>query len=255
MKAGSMRLINHTISRARMFGMMKELEELGEPAISLYLPPGSNAADIATVQQIPHVEEIPPGLVQAALKSATGAVFFWGRSHKYLIMPPFNVLHRSVLYGYSIEGLKSILAVDYLIAVMLLRLGAYGIGLFGGEGLLQSKVGKGLVHSRHKKGGSSQRRFERHRLKQMEYFFSRVCEKAVEKLSPYLQQIDHVYYGGEKNTINLFVRQCEFCADLRGRVAARLLNIREPGQEGLLRSIKEVYSCRAMEAIPQNKLD
>ena len=250
-----MQLINHTISRVRMFGLMKELEELDEPAISLYLPPGSKAADISAVQQIPHVEEIPPGLVQTALKSATGAVFFWGRSHKYLIMPPFNVIHRSVLYGYSMEGLRSILAVDYRIAVLLVRLGAYGIGLFAGEGLLQSKVGTGLVHSRHKKGGSSQRRFERHRLKQMEYFFSRVCEKAAEKLGPYLPQIDRVYYGGEKNTINMFVKQCEFCANLRDRAAVRLLNIREPGQEGLLRAIKEIYGCRAVQAIAQDKLD
>jgi hypothetical protein len=51
------------------------------------------------------------------------------------------------------------------------------------------------VHSRHRQGGSSAHRFERHREKQIESFFTRVCGHAQEHLEPYLKQLDHVIYG------------------------------------------------------------
>lgn len=236
-----------------MMDILHDMEQLCEPSISLYIRPGDNIETLNIPElHIRGEENIPPELFITASRSLTGAIFFWGRSQKYMIMPPFPVMHSSISFDYAIEGLKSILETNYRIAVILIRLGAYGIGLFEGEKLLESKTGRGLVHSRHKKGGSSQRRFERHRQKQIEYFFTRICERAREKLAPYLQQIDHVYYGGERNTINLFLKQCDFCARFEGKAAARLLDIRAPGQDSLLRSILEVYSCRAVQATPQD---
>ena len=52
---------------------------------------------------------------------------------------------------------------EFILGLIIVRLGEYGVGVFQGENLLSSKVGTGLVHSRHRQGGSSSHRFERHR--------------------------------------------------------------------------------------------
>ena len=108
-------------------------------------------------------------------------------------------------------------------------------------------LGKGLIHSRHRKGGSSQRRFERGREKQMEYFFTRVCNHAREHLEPNLRQLDYVYYGGERHTLLSFRRQCDFLKQVEDRVYPSLLNVREPKQATLLSAVNQVWCSEVIE--------
>jgi peptide subunit release factor 1 (eRF1) len=146
-----------------------------------------------------------------------------------------------------VESLRQLISQDLTIAVVFIRLGLYGIGLFNGERLVSSKVGTGLVHARHRKGGSSQRRFERHRDKQMEYFFTSVCEKSREKLEPFSGQIDCLFYCGEKTTVNSFVKQCSFLRTLNACVMPRLIDIRGHGQRALTEAINKIWSCEVIE--------
>ena len=58
------------------------------------------------------------------------------------------------------------LGAEPTVAVVLVRLGGYAVGVFEGEQLVASKVGSRFVKGRHKKGGSSANRFRRRREEQ-----------------------------------------------------------------------------------------
>lgn len=195
----------------------------------------------------PGVEEAMSDIDEALARSKTGAVIFWGEQGKYLVLPPFPMKARLFSSGYDVEPLRALLQQELKVALILLRLDAYAIGVFQGETLLSSKVGTGLVHSRHSKGGSSAHRFERHRDKQMEYFFTRVCGHVREHLEPYLKQLDYVIYGGERHTLLSFRKQCEFVQQFDNRTLGTLLNVREPKQATLEAAISQAWSSEVVE--------
>jgi peptide subunit release factor 1 (eRF1) len=133
-----------------------------------------------------------------------------------------------------------------LLALVLVRLGAYAIGIYAGESLISSKVGTGLVHARHRQGGSSSHRFERHREKQMESFFTRVCGHVREQLEPHSRNLEYVLYGGTRETILEFRKQCHFLQAFDRRTLDLLLNVRDPNQAGLEEGIREAWSSRVI---------
>ena len=186
-------------------------------------------------------------IARTVSNSPTGAVLLWGEHGRYLVLPPFPLEQKVTSSGFDVEPLRSLLVQAPTVALILLRLGAYAVGVFRGEELISSKVGTGLVHSRHRKGGSSQRRFERHREKQTEYFFERACTRTRDRLAQYLGEIEHLFYGGERHTVREFRRQCRFVTALDDRVSARLLNVREPKQASLEAAIDEVWASQVIE--------
>jgi peptide subunit release factor 1 (eRF1) len=192
-------------------------------------------------------EELPSDLGKLVTNSKTGAVIFWGEQNRCLVLPPFPVVPRPVSTGFDINPLRSLLQREFTIALILVRLGSYAIGVFQGEELVSSKVGTGLIHSRHQKGGSSQQRFARHREKQMEFFFSRVCVHVRERMEPYMKRLDYVIYGGERNTLLSFRKQCRFLQLLEDRTLDTLLNVRKPGQRALEAAIGEAWSSEVIE--------
>jgi hypothetical protein len=239
---------NRRITRQQVLKLLDRMETLPGEAVTLYMPHNLSAPDREKML----VNARLPGPVAESVaaetgKSRTGAVLFWGVQYKALLKPPFPFIESPVLYGYDGEILRSMMNRDYVIAVLLIRLGLYSIGVFKGEQLLSGKSGTGLVHSRHKKGGSSQRRFERHREKQIEYFFTRVCGHVREQVEPYLDVLDYVRYGGEFLTINSFKKQCQFTKRLDDRVIDALLGIREPKRASLQTAIEEVWSSKLIE--------
>jgi hypothetical protein len=136
---------------------------------------------------------------------------------------------------------------DYSVAFILVRLGSYAIGVCRGEKLLSSKVGTGLVHGRHKKGGSSAHRFERHRDKQIEYFLTRVCQRSREQLEPYVKSIEYIVYGGARTTIQLLQKQCTFLGKLEIPNLPPQLDIPEPRQAVLKAAIGRVWTSAVYE--------
>jgi hypothetical protein len=236
-------LKRHRLSRARTLRLLEELENAPGTATTLYVPPGSAAPDIEnTPGMAPWSNEIQEQVCAEIARSRTGAGLFWGGLEKCLVLPPFPVRERLLSSGYEVEPLRSLLKRDPVLAVVLVRLGAYAVGVFRGEELVASKVGTGLVHSRHKKGGSSQRRFERRRGKQAESFFDRACARVRERLEPHVGQLDHLFYGGERHTLAAFRKRCPFLLDLDHLTSEARLNVREPGQATLEAAINEVWT-------------
>ncbi len=236
------------LTKDRLNRLLQKLKAADENGVSIYLPGSLSSSDIEkTIAVIINDKEILLEIVHEVSHSTNGAALFWGERYKYLVLPPFPVTDRLISQGFDTELLEGLINRDLTIALVLVRMGAYGVGVFHNEKLLASKVGTGLVHGRHRQGGSSAHRFERHRDKQIEYFFTRVCLHMREKLEPYLQHINYLFYGGENFTIRSFREQCQFLKKLDNRTLPRLLNVREPKQASLEEAIHDAWSSQVIQ--------
>jgi hypothetical protein len=239
--------IRSQMTKPRLLRLLEELDAVSGQTSSFCLPPNSSKNNIEDLLgTFLDVKQLPGDISKLIAESSTGAILFWGLDHRYLVAPPFPVYEKKVSGTCEIEPLYTLLHKEYLLSLVLVRLGAYGIGVFQGEELLSSKVGTGLVHARHRQGGSSSHRFERHREKQMETFFTRVCVHAREQLEPYSKKLDFILYGGTRETILDFRKKCHFLHEFDNCTLDRLLNVRDPKQAGLLEGIQEAWSSQVI---------
>jgi peptide subunit release factor 1 (eRF1) len=238
---------HYKLSKVSLLHLLDELKESSIQTGSLCIPAGSSRNNVAgmleTLVDLSNVSEDIAGYIY---NSPTGGMLFWGSTHRYLILPPFPLTKEKLSNTCEIGPLSDLLNQKFLLALILVRLGAYAIGIFAGERLISSKVGTGLVHARHRQGGSSSHRFERHREKQMESFFTRVCGHAREQLEPHSRNLEYVLYGGTRETILEFRKQCHFLRAFDGRTLDILLNVRDPNQAGLEEGIREGWSSRVI---------
>ena len=165
----------------------------------------------------------------------------------YLVLPPFPIAEEYMTNGYDVEPLRSLLSHDFLIGLVLVRLGSYSIGICRGTELIDSKTGTGLVHARHKKGGSSQARFARHREKQIEQFLIRVCGHLREHIEPHARSLDYLVFGGARTTILLLRKRCSFLNQFDDRILRMLLDIPEPRKAVLEKAIGTVWSTDVIQ--------
>jgi peptide subunit release factor 1 (eRF1) len=239
---------HYKLSKPRMLRLLEEFKANSIEIASLCVPPARSRLDVeGLLESILDLEKVPEDIARYMAESPTGAFLFWGPHHRFLIMPPFPVAEESVSPACEIEPLYTLLHQEFWLGLILVRLGAFGIGVVRGDVLVSSKVGTGLVHGRHRQGGSSAHRFERHREKQMETFFTRVCAYTREQLEPYARQLDYVLYGGARETLLEFRKQCQFTRQLDNRTLDLLLNIREPKQAGLKEAVQEAWSSRVIQ--------
>ena len=237
------------LSRLKMIDFLTKLEATNDAtARSLYLPPGLSLPETEhLLEQAVSPQAIPANLAKMASASKTGASLFWGSSLKYLVLPPFPIAGKPAFQGYDVEPLRSLLKTDFRVALILVRLGAYAVGICKGENLVTSKVGTALVHARHKKGGSSQQRFQRHRGKQIESFLTRVCHHAQERFEPQARTVNYVVYGGAWTTILSLQKRCPFLGWFDDRILPPLLDIPEPRQAVLEAAVSRVWSSSIIE--------
>jgi hypothetical protein len=220
----------------------------GGKAVTLCLPPRLPSGD---VQMVCREGDIPPDvhpqMIKLAAGSKTGCYVFWSQAQKCLLMPPFPTTEQQPALSVDLDRLRSRLERDHLIALVLVRLGAYAVGVARGEKLLTSKVGTGLVHGRHRQGGSSAHRFERHRDKQIEAFLNRVCGHVREQLGPYLKSLDYIVYGGARDTIQLLRKYCPLLMKLPTPELPPLLDIPDPRRAVLEAAVDRVWSSTVVE--------
>lgn len=236
------------LSRARILSYLDELAQTGSAAKSLYLPPGPQLTESGdTLDRALTIAAVPADLHQLVGRSQTGAVLFWGMARKCLLLPPFPVPDEHTAHGYDVGPLRSLLSHDFTVALVLVRLGAYSIGICQGSKLIDSKTGTGLVHSRHKKGGSSQGRFARHREKQIEQFLDRVCAHVREHIEPHARSVDYLVYGGARTTIISLRKQCPVLRQFEDRILGMMLDIREPRKAVLEQAVVSLWSTTVWE--------
>jgi hypothetical protein len=227
--------------------MLDLLEKLagisGEESLTLYLTPRLPPNELQNlIREVPAPPAVSDKLAEIVTGSPNGAVVFWSNQDKYMVIPPFPLVEKSLTRSLDVAPLRSLLSPEYHIGVVLVRLGSYAIGVCRGDKLVSSKVGTGLVHGRHRQGGSSAHRFERHRDKQIESFLIRVCGHAREQLEPYAKSLDYIVYGGARTTILMCQKYCPLLGKLDRTVLPPLLDIPEPRQAVLETAISRVWS-------------
>ena len=225
-----------------MLEFLGEVEQTPDPgAVSIYIPQGFSAPEIADL--LPEVEarSIFDELSQLASSTKNGAVLFWGNMRKCLVLPPFPVSEKATFAGFVVEPLFRLLSNDFTIGLVLVHLGSYAVGICQGEKLISSKVGTGLVHGRHRKGGSSQQRFQRRRENQAREFLDRVCLHTREHLEPHAHRIDYVVYGGPRQTVLLLQKRCPFLQSFEER-GLPLLDVPSLRQRVLETAVGRIWS-------------
>jgi hypothetical protein len=245
---GALTANRFNLSKTRLLHLLETLKGSSSETSSLCLTPGISKPEAeALLANVFDPGEAPEDLPKIIAGSPTGAVLFWGGLHRYLVMPPFPIKEERFSGTCEIEPLCTLLNSEFTVGLVVLRMGSYAVAVIKGERLITSKAGTGLVHARHRQGGSSAHRFERHREKQMETFFTRVCTHVREQLEPYSKNIEFLVYGGTRETLLDFRKQCHFLHEFDSRALGLLLNIREPRQSNLAQAIEEVWSSRVIE--------
>ena len=194
-----------------MLGFLDEIEQTPDPgAISVYIPPGFSAPEIEDSLQKGKARAVPDELSQLASSSKTGAVLFCGDMRKCLVLPPFPLSEKTTFGGYVTEPFRLLLTTDFMIG-------------------------------RHKKGGSSQQRFQRHRENQVREFLDRVCLHIREQLEPHAQTVNYIAYGGPRQTVLLLQKRCPFLQSFEDRVLP-LLDVPSLGQRVLETAMGRIWS-------------
>lgn len=132
----------------------------------------------------------------------TGAVCFEAERGRLAAEPPFPPLPGAPaeLNGFDPGPLLDHAGRERRVGVLLVRLGGYAAGVFEGDRLVTSKVGRRLVHGRHRKGGSSARRFERRRGEQARSALEDAAAVAARVIAG--AAVEAVVLGGDRRAVD-----------------------------------------------------
>jgi len=234
-------------SKPRMLHMLRGIRDSGWCRRTVYLPP--THPDTPDPPNISSLDDIAYVARQSG-PSETGLAIFLGEDRAMGIMPPFPLPEYNERSGVHADPLFELLTSEIVTAVILLRLGRYAVGMLRGDRLIASKTGTRYVKSKHRAGGSSQRRFERSRERLVREFFDKTCEVAHSVFSPYQAEIDYVLTGGERHTLGRFVKRCQYFSDLNTRTLKRVLPIHQPDMKALKNVAYETWKSRVMAFEP-----
>lgn len=239
----------YVLSRTKTLDLLRFLAgSSGGNDRTLYLPPSLSPSQLENqIKNLATPLKISGEILKVATASPTGAAVYRVEKQWRLIIPPFPFKDTIFFYNVETALLKTMLENDYTIGLLLVRLGSFACGVCRGEKLVTSKVGTGLIHGRHRQGGSSSHRFERHRDKQIETFLIRVCGHVREQLEPYAKAMDYMAYGGARTTILMAQKYCSFLEKLSKPVLPPLLDIPEPRLPVLKEAITRIWSSTIYE--------
>lgn len=224
------------VSRRKLLTL---LPEGGAPGWTSYAPPGT----APRLGEAAIAEDDGSSLSEAACDSPTGSVLFAAGQEAMLIVPPFPVETDEDYSELYVQPLIEILQRKRNVAALLLRLGGFTVGYFRAGVLVNSKTDQRFVKNRHRKGGQSQRRFDRIREKQVHELFAKACTEAREKLDAYEAEIEHVLFGGDRHTLIDFRKQCTYFEKYGKRVIERVLGVHgNPRRESLDALPQEIWS-------------
>ena len=227
-------------TRPRLLAVLDEMARAGRVRATVYLAPGASPPD--TPAAAGDVREA----VRALGDPDTGAAVFRAPDATVAVAPPFPIRETVASSGMDAGPLEALLARRLRVAVVLIRLGRYAVGVLDGDALVASKTDTRHVKSRHRAGGSSQRRFERSRERLMRELYDKTCAVASDVLRPYAGSLDYVLLGGEKQTVGGLLRRCEMLRRLAPITLRRRLNVRRPGQAALEGVHAEVWTSRVV---------
>ncbi|HEY8172663.1 MAG TPA: Vms1/Ankzf1 family peptidyl-tRNA hydrolase [Dehalococcoidia bacterium] len=224
-----------TRKRLSKRALIARLPEEGSPGVTVY----SRPFETPVAEALPEAES----LLEAASESDTGSVLFITDDEAALVIPPFPQPETVSFDAINATPLVELLDRSRMLGVLLLRLGGYTVGILRDDSIIDSKTGTRFVKNRHRKGGQSQRRFDRIREKQTDELFEAACETAKRMLVSYDAQIEHVFLGGTKQTLIAFRKECAFLDRFGPRLRSHVLTVTSDPRRASLDDIAhEIWS-------------
>jgi hypothetical protein len=163
------------------------------------------------------------------------------------ITPPFGLAHEGEYDVLRVEPLLEALETEPTVAVLLVRMGGYAVGVFEGEKLLASKVGSRFVKGRHKKGGSSANRFRRRRGEQERELVDAAAEEAARVLGPWRGRAQYVALGGDRTAVSRVLESRADLAWLQPLALDRFFDVVEPRLRVLEALPYQLYAAKVVE--------
>ena len=163
------------------------------------------------------------------------------------ITPPFGLEHEGDYDVLRVEPLLEALAIEPTVAVVLVRMGGYAVGVFEGEQLVASKVGTRFVKGRHKKGGSSANRFRRRRGEQERELIDAAAEEAARVLGPWRDRVQHAALGGDRSAVGRVLESRVDLAWLQPLALERFFDVVEPRLRVLEALPYQLYAAKVVE--------
>lgn len=231
------------ISKKGVLGLLDDIESEG-CAASVYvsaqtlaerdfqhLLPESGAARLAVSETL-----------EGTRSGDTGVAVFVADSRVAAIRPPIPLDTDIRAAGAHMNDLRRLLHSEPIIGVVLLRLGRYAVGVLRGEKLIATKTDSRYMKNRHRAGGQSQRRFQRSRERLIRELYDKTCEITRTVFSPHLHDMDYLLLGGERGTLNGFLKRCPLMqGELKSRTLTRRLAVDQPNQKALTGISREVW--------------
>ena len=180
-------------------------------------------------------------ILQAAGRYESGLVIIRSAGEDGLVvLPPFSIMEDRVSQGaVDTSPLCRLLEQERLIGMVLVNWGSYAVGVFQGNTLVSSKVGTGHIHKRHKKGGSSQKRFARRTEEQKKEFLGRAANRVEQIFQGY--QLEHIFFGGNRLILKPLLNESDYMMSHAAQISPRHLHARYNNHESLLSSLEDVY--------------
>lgn len=223
------------VSRRNMLRLLSNIYSSDWCQTTYYLTPSSiNSPEVLCGLKMRHNwnEEIDKTLHWIE-KSDTGTVIFEGETRVILAIPPFPLRKDITTEGPDISPFMHLINISPLIGIVLVRLGAYAIGILHGDDLIASKVGSRFIKNQHRAGGSSQRRYERNRERLVNEMFQKVCKVLETIFLPYVGSLDYVFLGGEKYTLHSLINSCPYIKKLTPKTQKRILSVNRPNKKAI----------------------
>ena len=163
------------------------------------------------------------------------------------VTPPFGLDHEGDYDVVRTAPLIDALEAEALVAVLLVRMGGYAVGVLEGERLVVSKVGGRFVKGRHKKGGSSSNRFRRRRGEQERELVDAAAAEAARVLGPWRDRVAHVALGGDRSAVSRVLESRADLGWLRPLALERFFDVPEPRLRVLEELPYQLYAAKVVE--------
>ena len=217
----------------------------GVPAAALYLRPGQGQQFLEALGTEGRAWwELLSGMDRSMFASDTGLAAFRFGSQGLVVLPPFPLEEEGISPSWNTKPLLALLETEYTIGVILLRLGRFSVAVFQGRELLTAKTDARYVKGRHAAGGTSQKRFQRIREGQVRRLYDKTCQALQIQFGLVAKDVDFILLGGDKFTLEGFLKVCPYLERLRDKILDRRLNVRDPKRDTLGEVAGMLGECR-----------
>ena len=221
------------LSSHQLIRLVHEIEFTGEPITLRFI--GEERVD-----NRPEDDAWPPDTVRNG-----SAGYIWIQSGETQLAIAGSFPTPIVLDDFDgLDPLIEFVNTPRLVAIVLLRLGAYSLGLAKDNEVLITKSDTRYVKGQHKKGGQSQRRFERNREKWVRELFDKACRDFKARIAVHTRDIDYLALGGDRQVLNSFVKRCPEVAKLTERMLPVRLQVDRPNTIALKECVRGLWVWR-----------